>query len=93
MVKDTKEEEFDLSFEGSISESLQGSSDREETSNLESSARWIDNSGEEIKEVFGFTKNAELINGRVAMFGFFMLIITEIIFNGVPVTKSIFGIG
>tara|TARA_B100001250_G_C19711994_1_gene749659 strand:- start:505 stop:747 length:243 start_codon:yes stop_codon:yes gene_type:complete len=56
-------------------------------------AKWINNDGVEVKNVFGFDKNAELVNGRAAMFGFLMMIITEIIFRGEPVTHSIFGIG
>ena len=59
----------------------------------EESAKWINNDGEEVEEVFGFNENAELVNGRAAMFGFLMLILTEFIFNGVPASKSIFGIG
>ncbi len=58
-----------------------------------SSARWLDNSGEEVEEVFGFNQNAELVNGRTAMVGFLMLILTELVFRGAPVTKAIFGIG
>ena len=58
-----------------------------------SSPKWINNRGEEVKQVFGFNENAELVNARVAMIGFIMLIISEMIYNGVPVTKSIFGIG
>ena len=42
---------------------------------------------------FGFTENAELVNGRLAMFGFLMLIISELIYQGEPVTRKIFGIG
>ena len=59
----------------------------------ESEARWINNKGENVEEVFGFNENAELVNGRAAMLGFLMLILTEFIFNGVPASKSIFGIG
>tara|TARA_B100000700_G_C14765663_1_gene724226 strand:- start:310 stop:624 length:315 start_codon:yes stop_codon:yes gene_type:complete len=55
-------------------------------------AKWLNNYGEEVNEVFGFNANSELVNGRAAMFGFLMLIITEIIFKGEPVVKSIFGI-
>ncbi len=55
--------------------------------------KWINNEGLEVEQVFGFNKNAELVNGRVAMVGFLMLVITELYFSGVPVTKSIFGIG
>tara|TARA_Y100001968_G_C19351738_1_gene715015 strand:- start:616 stop:870 length:255 start_codon:yes stop_codon:yes gene_type:complete len=56
-------------------------------------ARWIGNDGEAIERVFGFNQNAELVNGRAAMFGFLMLVLTELILGSQPVTKSIFGIG
>tara|TARA_Y100001968_G_scaffold268259_1_gene258545 strand:+ start:1120 stop:1404 length:285 start_codon:yes stop_codon:yes gene_type:complete len=59
--------------------------------NLE--AKWIDNQGNEVKKVFGFNENAELVNSRAAMAGFLMLILTELVFKGEPATKSIFGIG
>ncbi len=62
-----------------------------ESSNIDSLPKWINNDGQEVKEVFGFNENAELVNGRAAMIGFLMLILTEIIFHGDPVTKSIFG--
>ncbi len=54
--------------------------------------RWIDNQDNEIEEVFGFNKNAELVNARAAMIGFLMLILTELAFGGEPVTLAIFGI-
>ena len=54
--------------------------------------KWINNKGEEVKEVFGFNENAELVNARVAMIGFLMLILTELAFAGEPVTLKIFGI-
>ena len=53
---------------------------------------WIDNKGEEVNDVFGFNASAELVNGRAAMVGFFMLILTELVFHGRPVTSAIFGI-
>ncbi len=56
-------------------------------------AMWIDNDGLEVKKVFGFNQNAELVNGRTAMIGFVMLLITELAFSGMPVTHSLFGIG
>ncbi len=59
----------------------------------ESNAKWINNAGEEIEEIFGFNENAELVNGRAAMIGFLMLLLTELLYDGMPVTKSIFGIG
>ena len=55
-------------------------------------SKWVDNQGDEVKNVFGFNSSAELVNGRAAMIGFFMLILTELVFSGRPVTSSIFGI-
>ena len=55
-------------------------------------SKWIDNSGEEVNDVFGFNASAELVNGRSAMVGFLMLILTELVFHGRPVTSAIFGI-
>ncbi len=55
-------------------------------------SKWIDNSGEEVNDVFGFNPSAELVNGRAAMVGFLMLILTELVFHGRPVTSAIFGI-
>ena len=59
---------------------------------LNDSPKWINNRGEEVKQVFGFNENAELVNARVAMIGFIMLIITELAFAGEPATQKIFGI-
>ena len=55
-------------------------------------SKWVDNQGDEVKNVFGFNSSAELVNGRAAMIGFIMLILTELVFKGRPVTSSIFGI-
>ena len=55
-------------------------------------SKWVDNQGDEVKNVFGFNRSAELVNGRAAMIGFLMLILTELVFRGRPVTSSIFGI-
>ncbi len=55
-------------------------------------SKWVDNQGDEVKYVFGFNSSAELVNGRAAMIGFLMLILTELVFSGRPVTSSIFGI-
>ena len=60
--------------------------------NLSSSPKWINNKGEEVEQVFGFNENAELVNARVAMIGFLMLILTELAFSGEPATQTIFGI-
>ena len=59
---------------------------------LNSTPKWINNRGEEVKQVFGFNENAELVNARVAMIGFLMLILTELAFAGEPATQKIFGI-
>ncbi len=67
--------------------------DTENISNINNQdSKWIDNSGEEVNDVFGFNASAELVNGRAAMVGFFMLILTELVFQGRPVTSAIFGI-
>ncbi len=55
-------------------------------------SKWVDNQGDEVKDVFGFNSSAELVNGRAAMIGFLMLLLTEFVFKGRPVTSSIFGI-
>ena len=55
-------------------------------------SKWVDNKGDEVKNVFGFNSSAELVNGRAAMIGFLMLLLTELVFKGRPVTSSIFGI-
>ena len=64
--------------------------DKPSTDNADS--RWVDNQGDEVEKVFGFNSSAELVNGRAAMIGFLMLILTELVFSGRPVTSSIFGI-
>ena len=64
----------------------------DQSTKLDSSPKWINNRGEEVKEVFGFNENAELVNARVAMIGFLMLILTELAFAGEPATLKIFGI-
>ena len=62
------------------------------SSNNNEYSKWVDNQGDEVKNVFGFNSSAELVNGRAAMIGFLMLILTELVFGGKPVTSSIFGI-
>ena len=66
--------------------------DLENKSNFNKYSKWVDNKGDEVKNVFGFNSSAELVNGRAAMIGFLMLILTELAFKGRPVTSSIFGI-
>ena len=70
---------------------LQNDNNTKEDSKKELS-KWINNSGDEVKNVFGFNSSAELVNGRAAMVGFAMLILTELVFGGRPVTSAIFGI-
>ena len=67
-----------------------GLTNRSLTDNEDS--KWVDNQGDEVKNVFGFNSSAERVNGRAAMIGFLMLILTELVFSGRPVTSSIFGI-
>ena len=64
----------------------------DQSQSLKSYPKWINNKGEEVKQVFGFNENAELVNARVAMIGFLMLILTELAFGGEPATLKIFGI-
>ena len=64
----------------------------DQSRSLNSYPKWVNNKGEEVKQVFGFNENAELVNARVAMIGFLMLILTELAFAGEPATLKIFGI-
>ena len=64
----------------------------DQSQNLNEYPKWVNNKGEEVKQVFGFNENAELVNARVAMVGFLMLLLTELAFGGEPVTLKIFGI-
>jgi len=73
-------------------ETLSNSESIDQSSSLNSSPKWINNRGEEVEQVFGFNENAELVNARVAMIGFLLLIITELAFAGEPATQTIFGI-
>ena len=66
--------------------------DLNNTSTNNENSKWVDNQGDEVKNVFGFNSSAELVNGRAAMIGFLMLLLTELVFKGRPVTSSIFGI-
>ena len=66
--------------------------DLDNTSSISEYSKWVDNQGDEVKNVFGFNSSAELVNGRAAMIGFLMLLLTELVFKGKPVTSSIFGI-
>tara|TARA_B100000212_G_scaffold304128_1_gene251330 strand:- start:18 stop:263 length:246 start_codon:yes stop_codon:yes gene_type:complete len=75
---------------------LNDSESTEHTGNISTinnqDSKWIDNSGEKVNDVFGFNASAELVNGRAAMVGFLMLVLTELVFHGRPVTSAIFGI-
>ena len=64
----------------------------DQSQSLKSYPKWINNKGEEVKQVFGFNENAELVNTRVAMIGFLMLLLTELAFGGEPATLKNFGI-
>ena len=66
--------------------------DLSNTSTESEYSKWVDNQGDEVQNVFGFNSSAELVNGRAAMVGFLMLILTELVLQGRPVTSSIFGI-
>ena len=66
--------------------------DLDSTTNDSENSKWVDNRGDEVKNVFGFNSSAELVNGRAAMIGFLMLLLTELVLKGRPVTSSIFGI-
>ena len=66
--------------------------DLDTTSYDNRNSKWVDNQGDEVKNVFGFNSSAELVNGRAAMIGFLMLLLTELVFKGRPVTSSIVGI-
>ena len=88
-----KSENINLNLEDSTTIELNSEhNDIEELSSLSPSPKWINNRGEEVKQVFGFNENAELVNARVAMIGFLMLILTELAFAGAPATQAIFGI-
>ena len=76
--------------ENSSTENLQ--EDSKNQSSTSEYSKWVNNEGDEVKNVFGFNSSAELVNGRAAMIGFLMLILTELVFSGRPVTSSIFGI-
>ena len=83
-------ENLNKNLDNSSIEYLNADSDST-TNNIENS-KWVDNRGDKVKNVFGFNRSAELVNGRAAMIGFLMLLLTELVFKGRPVTSSIFGI-
>ena len=76
--------------DNSFFENPNENSDNKATDNKYS--KWVDNKGDEVKNVFGFNSSAELVNGRAAMIGFLMLLLTELVLKGKPVTSPIFGI-
>ena len=73
-------------------ETISGPELIDQSPSLNSYPKWINNKGEEVKQVFGFNENAELVNARLAMVGFVMLVLTELAFAGEPATQKIFGI-
>ena len=87
-MSDNKSESVDTKENESIIDPIQ----IDQSPSLDSYPKWINNKGEEVKQVFGFNENAELVNARVAMIGFLMLILTELAFAGEPATLKIFGI-
>ena len=87
------DDDNNLDFEDDSRESQPNNIVIDSKINDENLSRWIDNNDREVRDVFGFNENAELVNGRAAMFGFLMLIITEFVFGLEPVTKTLFGIG
>ena len=93
--KDSNQNNEDINFKEKntkINAELNHTQITNNSPSLDSSPKWINNKGEEVKEVFGFNENAELVNGRLAMIGFLMLLLTELAFSGDPATQSIFGI-
>ena len=84
-IKNLNENSTNSSLEN-LNEDLVNSSSKRKYS------KWVDNQGDEVENVFGFNTSAELVNGRAAMVGFLMLLLTELVFKGRPVTSSIFGI-
>ena len=46
--------------------------DLDKRSTVSEYSKWVDNQGDEVKNVFGFNTSAELVNGRAAMIGFFL---------------------
>tara|TARA_Y100001968_G_scaffold270951_1_gene262337 strand:- start:793 stop:1068 length:276 start_codon:yes stop_codon:yes gene_type:complete len=91
-MKETPDPTNNIDFSDNISKVIT-KTDSINNSKEEQLPQWLDNNGNEVKDVFGFNSNAELVNGRAAMFGFIMLILTELAFGSQPVTKSLFGIG
>ena len=83
-------ENSNKNLDDSLFENPNGDLDNKSTDTKYS--KWVDNQGDVVKNVFGFNSNAELVNGRAAMIGFLMLLLTELVFHGKPVTSSIFGI-
>ena len=80
------------SINSEIDETKKSPKQIDQNQSLSSYPKWINNKGEEVKQVFGFNENAELVNARVAMIGFLMLLLTELAFGGEPATLKIFGI-
>ena len=91
-MKEEKPNEENLTRNLDCSSSESSNKDLKNQTTYNEYSKWVDNKGDEVKDVFGFNSSAELVNGRAAMIGFLMLILTELVFSGRPVTSSIFGI-
>ena len=52
--------------------------DTNNTSSGSEYSKWVDNQGDEVKNVFGFNSSAELVNGRAAMIGFLTVSYTHL---------------
>ena len=89
-IRDSPRGNSNENSDNSFFENPNEDSDHKVTDNKYS--KWVDNKGDEVKNVFGFNSSAELVNGRAAMIGFLMLLLTELVLKGKPVTSSIFGI-
>ena len=90
MKENSPIENSEENSDNSFFENQNKDSNNKATDNKDS--KWVDNKGDEVKNVFGFNSSAELVNGRAAMIGFLMLLLTELVLKGKPVTSSIFGI-
>ena len=66
--KDNNQESMDR-IQKEVFKDPESEESKEAIINSEQVAKWVNNQGEEVAQVFGFNENAELVNGRAAMFG------------------------